>query len=86
MDPDSDGLFDKTEEIGEGHDKWNRDGWNNVKPWIKTHPPSPAALVILTVGLLIKRTRLKKENKAQETAGRSGDPQQVSGGQTCSAP
>ena len=86
LDLDPAGLFGTTEEIGEGHDKWNGDGWNIVKPWIKIHPPSPAALVILTVGLLSKRTRLKKKNKAQETAGRSGGPQQVSGGQTCSVP
>ena len=76
---------------GEGHDKWHGNGWKDVESWIKIHPPSPAALGILTVGFLVKRTRAKKEKKeknpsqrAQETADRSGGPQQVSRGQTCS--
>ena len=100
LDSEQAGLFD-TKEIGEGHDKWRGEGhdkwqgngWKDVESWIKIHPPSPAALGILTVGFLIKRTWPKKEKKdknpsqrAQETADRSGGPGEVNRGQTCSVP
>ena len=42
----------KHKEVGEGHDKWHENGWEDVEPWIKIHPPSPAALRILIAGPL----------------------------------
>ena len=39
-------------EVGEGHDKGHGKGWEEVEPWIKIHPPSPAALRILIAGSL----------------------------------
>ena len=92
LDSEQAGLSE-TKEIGEGHDKWQGNGCKEVESWIKIHPPSPAALGILTVGFLIKRTWAKKEKKkknpsqrTEETADRSGGPGQANRGQTCSVP
>ena len=79
-DPGTAGLFTDTTEMigeghdkwhGEGHDKWHGNGWKDVESWIKIHPPSPAALGILTVGLLVKRTRPKKEKKEKNPSQRA---------------